>query len=277
MPGWEPLLSGMPVTESCGRQLEAMVTRGCAASQAVPGRVDLWELVLDASPEVARGSEAWLSAEEHDRSARFASPAQRMEYNVTHALLRSVLGAYDGRPPQCLRFTAGAHGKPRLLGSNGRPSPIEFNLSHSAGRAMVAVSIGAELGLDLERETTQVDPWDLARRFFHPAEASVIEAAPSSRQAALFLRYWVSKEAVLKAAGSGLQGTLDSFRMEFGEDGRRAAAVFDDGSAGPETWTVKLPSVAPGWHVAVCVRGSNWAIRPAAAVKLGRQVEHRDD
>jgi 4'-phosphopantetheinyl transferase len=51
----------------------------------------------------------------------------------------------------------------------------------------------------------------LARRFFAPAEAAAVVAAPPEKQTELFFRFWTLKEAYIKALGTGMYTPLASF------------------------------------------------------------------
>src|ERR1700743_1018252 len=62
--------------------------------------------------------------------------------------LAEILAAYLGGAAEAIRDVA-AHGKPRLAAA---PERLSFNLSHSAGLAVVAIAPGGvEVGIDIER------------------------------------------------------------------------------------------------------------------------------
>jgi 4'-phosphopantetheinyl transferase len=77
------------------------------------------------------------------------------------------LAVYLGREPERIRLQEGEHGKPRLADPEGQ---LRFNLSHSAGLALVAVSGELEVGVDLERlrpKREQAHYWRWACREAH--------------------------------------------------------------------------------------------------------------
>ena len=127
------------------------------------------------------------------------SAGQALRHEVGE-LLRMVLGSLTGRPPQSLRFEASPEGKPYLAGNDS----IAFNLSHSRSYSLIALSLGGEIGCDVEdrfRDDDDVD--ELGAVVLHPVEQQeMLRLAAPQRQEA-FKRYWVRKEAALKAAGSG--------------------------------------------------------------------------
>jgi phosphopantetheinyl transferase len=109
-----------------------------------------------------------------------------------------VLAASTGRTPESMRIEKDARGKPRLVGGG-----MAFNISHSRGYSLVALSRAGEIGCDIEDRFDNEDVMGLGRSVLHASELEALERlAPQQRQDA-FRRYWVRKEAVLKAAGSG--------------------------------------------------------------------------
>ncbi len=158
--------------------------------------VHLWRIRLaDVDPySVARV----LSADEHNRAAKYRFDQPRREFITSRGVLRHVLAAYLKRAPSELRLRYNQHGKPGVDG-------IEFNTSHAEGRALIAVS-HSPVGVDLER----IDPdfaWEgVAAAFFSVPERDGIAAARLPNQAAAFFRCWTRREACLKARGSGFGG-----------------------------------------------------------------------
>lgn len=124
--------------------------------------------------------------------------------------LRQILARYLGGDPDGAELRAGEHGKPMLA---ERPPRLRFNLSHSAGLALVAVSAECEVGVDVELERGGRDFVRLAERSLGPqAHAAVRVAAPEDR-AATFYAAWVRREAVVKCAGTGLGAPLPDLPM----------------------------------------------------------------
>jgi 4'-phosphopantetheinyl transferase len=123
--------------------------------------------------------------------------------------LREVLSVYLGQPAGGIEIVRGEHGKPRLARGG-----LEFNLSHSGGLALIAVSRTRPVGVDVEEVKPGRDFSALAERALGPdAVAQVREAAPTER-AAVFYRHWVRHEARLKCLGVGLSGAAPSAPVE---------------------------------------------------------------
>jgi 4'-phosphopantetheinyl transferase len=127
--------------------------------------------------------------------------------------LREILGAYLGEDPDAVALTIGAQGKPALArGARGEPAaaatpPLSFNLSHSGGLALVAVTAsGTPVGVDLERLRPRRDLVRLAARWLPAADAEAVAAAADGEREAVFYAAWTRHEARTKCTGGGLSG-----------------------------------------------------------------------
>jgi 4'-phosphopantetheinyl transferase len=147
-----------------------------------------------------------LSDEERARANRFRFERDRDCFVACRSHLRKILANLCGESPAHIRIAYGKHGKPYIPKSD-----IRFNVSHCAGHALIATAMGREVGVDIERLDADLDPIDLARRFFTPAEAATIIHAPSHQQRRAFLTCWTRKEACAKALGCGLIEPLERF------------------------------------------------------------------
>jgi 4'-phosphopantetheinyl transferase len=174
--------------------------------------LDVWALSLDAHQAHSDKLAAILSSAERDRAAEYGLDAPRQRFIVTRAALRMLLGQYLGWPASDIELDHDPHGKPRLAaGSMARD--LRFNVAHSANLALIAVTRGSEVGVDAERVRRVKHADHIARRYFHPAEMqAVVSASPAARDA-VFMRCWTGKEAVLKAIGTGITGSLASFKV----------------------------------------------------------------
>ncbi len=170
--------------------------------------VDLWHIPLD-----TKTTGASLSGDERERAQKFRFPIHRTRFIAARHALRTVLGRYLDRTPASIRFAYGPHGKPFVSGV-----PLSFNLSHSAGKALLAVCWKRHLGVDLEQMRPAADLSALAERYFAPAEADEIRTMPSAEQVDAFYRCWTRKEAYIKARGEGLAIPLDSFTVPTGPE-----------------------------------------------------------
>jgi 4'-phosphopantetheinyl transferase len=220
----------------------------CATAPALGnGEIGVRAFRLDAPPEARDAWAATLDADERARAARFVREADRNAYVVAHGVLREVLSSYLGVAPARVRIRRGVHGKPSLEGTD---RAVSFNLAHSGGRAIVAVTRDGPVGVDLECER-DIEALALARHYFTEEETGAIMQRPAEARRAAFFRHWVAKEAVLKGVGTGLLLPLERFEVRFAEAGDRARVI----SRAPErigaSWTVRMLPTPAGWHAAI--------------------------
>jgi 4'-phosphopantetheinyl transferase len=187
--------------------------------------VHVWALQLD---ELAFDTAFWhsrLSLEEQARAARFKFARDQRRYVIAHVALRDILAGYANAAPSRLQFDDGPNGKPKLAPPFDA-SGIEFNLSHSHERALVAVKQGDEVGVDIEFAKADFAFLDVASHFFTKQEVTALHALPAALQRQAFYKCWTSKEAFLKAKGTGLSGALDEVEILLaGEHVRIKASV----------------------------------------------------
>jgi 4'-phosphopantetheinyl transferase len=216
--------------------------------------VQVWAVQLDdTSIDFERGREL-LSADERERAARFRFDIHRRRYLAAHIALHEILSRYIAAAPARLSFDLGANGKPRLSHEPG-PSGVEFNLSHSNEMALLAVARGRELGVDVEHVREQFEFQEVAERFFTAKEVAAMLSLPAELQRRAFYKCWTSKEAYLKAKGTGLSGALDEVEISLGSDGqvRINANVAN-------WWLFELDPIA-GYEAALVVASSSAPIQ----------------
>lgn len=219
------------------------------------GEVHVWRVDLDAPGADGDAEAAGLSADERARAARFHFARDRERFLRGHAALRHLLAGYAGREPHALIFAEGAQGKPALPGTG-----LEFNLSHSDGCAVLAVTRGRRVGVDVERIQAERATLAVARRFFAPAEAAAVAAAAPSERALTFFRCWTRKEAYVKARGEGLSLPLDRFEVPLEPDATRALTVSHDDRAETNRWSLRELLPAPDHLGALVVEREGWTL-----------------
>jgi len=139
------------------------------------------------------------------------------------AALRSILAKIAACPEQALRLARTEHGKPYLEGSDA----IRFNVSHAKSHSLIAISRSETIGCDIEDRITADDATKLSPLVLHPTELETLNRLPMQERQDAFRQYWVRKEAVLKASGSGFLD--DPRRVVAGLDNARAAWSPGDG------------------------------------------------
>jgi 4'-phosphopantetheinyl transferase len=174
--------------------------------RATASSVHIWRVDLAAIGDQPR---QLLSREELARAARIVPARKRVLWARSRGVLRALLGRYLERDPRALRFELGG-GKPVLAHEGPVPSAdLRFNISHSGDLALVAVSAGREVGVDIER----------ARE----------------RYTAEFLHDWVAREAVFKCRGDNPAADLWTAELDVGPAGYAAVAV-EDGPCELHSW-----------------------------------------
>jgi 4'-phosphopantetheinyl transferase len=230
-----------------------------------PHTVHVWAFTLDGSAALTGACRDVLSPAERQRADRFVFEHDRVHHTVAHGVLRHVLSRYCGVAPESLRFETTANGKPSLQAPGEAlaqaPSSLQFNLTHSDDRALLGVSDGRELGTDLERVRSNLEALDISRHYFFGAEREAIENALSVMRDRTFFRYWVAKEAVLKAQGVGLGFPLDRFCIHFHPGGDTAHIETLDPAVLEPDWTVRMLPCEAGWTAAVASRGQDWRVK----------------
>ena len=155
-----------------------------------------------------------LSTVERARADRFVNEQLRNDFVLAHGWKRRVLAAYVSQAPNELEFLDNGHGKPSLVCRS-----VQFNLSHSAGRVVLALCSDAEVGVDVQFRDRRVDMAGLAERFFAKEEALWFASAPESQQLDVFYQIWSLKEAYIKAVGLGMSLSLQDFAFGINEQG----------------------------------------------------------
>lgn len=215
------------------------------------GEVHVWHAGLDVDPRTRAALAAHLDDAERERAARFRSDHDRRRFELARGLLRLLLGGCCGVGPAGVRFAYEARGKPRLAAPE---SPIDFNVSHSGERVVVALSRATPVGVDVETIGRAVDAAALAARFFAPEEAAALAALPEAERRLAFLRVWTRKEAFVKAHGGGISAGLGSFGVSLSPTEPRLLFTRPDPSEA-RRWTVHDLPVGPGHVAALVVRG----------------------
>lgn len=195
---------------------------------------------------------ALLSAGEYARAAQLRFPRLRERFVVGRGRLREILGLRTGLDPRSLRFAYGPNGKPEVA-----ESCVRFNLSHCEDFALLAVTCGRAVGVDVERLRPVADRELVAERFFSSLEVQALSRVPAAQRDVAFLRCWTRKEAYLKALGGGLSLDLAAFAVSLGRDG--ASLVWAENADELDRWSlVDVSDRCPG-HVAAIVLESREA------------------
>lgn len=104
-------------------------------------------------------------------------------------------------PQDPLPMGRSRRGKPFLAAGIG---PLDFNLSHTQGMALLAVSGDGSVGIDVERLRPIRDPVRIAARVWPDATVNRLVERPAGEQRQAFFTEWTRFEACQKALGRGV-------------------------------------------------------------------------
>jgi 4'-phosphopantetheinyl transferase len=222
--------------------------------------VHVWAGDLDQPPYCVEKLSGYLTADERHRADRFHFERDREHFIVARGILRDILGRYVDVEPGHLRFCYGKYGKPGLSTDPGT-DPIRFNVSHSKGLALFAVTYGREVGVDVEWIRPGLIEEQIPERFFSANEVRVLRSLPRELQTEAFFNCWTRKEAYIKAKGEGLSMPLDCFDVSLAP-GEAAALLSTRGDADEASrWSLSELDVAPGFAAALVVEDKGWRLK----------------
>jgi 4'-phosphopantetheinyl transferase len=216
---------------------------------SIENAIDVWLISLTQPGDSYGSLTDLLSSSERDRAARFKFDQHRRRFVVAHAALRSILARYLKTTPANLQFVNGVNGKPRLAAELAGSS-VQFNLSHSFEMALLAATQGREIGIDVELVKEDYAFDEVAARFFTARELAAVRALPVHSQRRAFFKCWTSKEAFLKAKGTGLSGKLDEVEITLADE-----------------QLVHINASVPGWTLMELNPGNNY--EAAVVVEAG--------
>ncbi|MCB1690299.1 MAG: 4'-phosphopantetheinyl transferase superfamily protein [Halioglobus sp.] len=166
---------------------------------------------------------AVLTDEEKAKQQRYIFEKDRHCALVTRAFVRDVLSSYAAVEPADWRMEIGPTGKPELVDP---PVPLRFNLSHTPGLIICAVTPVYDIGCDVESLARRSDILGIADHYFSPQEVEELFSLPSEQQRSRFFDYWTLKESYIKARGLGLFALpLQGFSFDVG---RAASSSVND-------------------------------------------------
>jgi 4'-phosphopantetheinyl transferase len=224
------------------------------------GEVAIWHAhTADAWADPGRVSRAlaWLEPAERARYDRFRHDVDRHMFLLGRAMARRLVGCALDVDPLSWHWREGERGRPEV----GRPeSRVSFNLAHSAGLVVCAISHEREVGVDVEHRLRPPTDRQIVRRFCAPAEIADIESYGADGWRDRFLRYWTLKEAYLKARGVGIAVPLAEVSFTIAED--RVRVAFLDSLTGLDTTWAFLLAEAGDTHFIAAAAAADDGVEP---------------
>lgn len=224
-------------------------------SDVRPGRdeVHVWRASLDRDDSEVERLGAALTPDERERAQRFHFERDRRRFVIARGVLREILGRCCGLAPARIRFAYNEYGKPSLQED---ASGLRFNVSHSAGAALYACTLGREVGVDIELLRDDFASFEVAERFFSRTEVLSLGSLPAQLRTEGFFNCWTRKEAYIKALGEGLSHPLDSFSVSL-VPGEPARLISTDKIQPEVRWSIVDLKPFPGYAAALAIRGKN--------------------
>ena len=235
--------------------------RHASAIRPLSEEVHLWKAVLAVEPFQLTAFERTLSHDERARAARFCFKEHHDGFVAARGILRTILSRYLDEDPARLRFRYGVHGKPALEPSETRDADLRFNLSHSAGLLVVAVSARRDVGVDLEQIQPALVNERMVEEVFSEQEQACLYAAPAALRPHMFFEGWTRKEAYLKARGVGLSVPLNRVKVLPALAGVLPIRFQADEVDGP-CWYMHPLAVEAGYSACLVVEGGECGIVP---------------
>jgi 4'-phosphopantetheinyl transferase len=221
--------------------------------------VHVWRASLDLPDVVVNRFRQLLTPNERDRAERFSQDRDKSAFIVARGVLRVILSGYLHAPPGELRFCTNDFGKPFLTGPPST-NEIRFNVSHSSGLAVYAVTCGRDLGIDLERVNLELATDEIANCFFSPRELTADRTLPADRREVAFFRRWTGKEAYIKGLGKGLSLPLDQFDVLLNPTAEVMYLHTRERPPGSSNWSLVELHPSPGYVGSLAVEGQGWSL-----------------
>jgi len=162
---------------------------------------------------------------------------------ISRFLLRSILAPLLGQKPSEIEFLYNEYNRPYLDG-------IDFNLSHSGRRIVIAINKKGRIGIDIEKirpvETSLADIC-----FTEEEKKSVIK----NDEVVLdnFFQFWTLKESFIKADGAGMSYPLLDFYFEI----KNEIKINFKNSNSQIKWYFDIFNIDPEYKMALCVDSDN--------------------
>ncbi len=206
-----------------------------------PNHIHIWSTTLSIDPVQEKHFLSLLSPDEEVRIHRIRLLPSKQRAIASRGFLRVILSYYLNVAPEFIQLGVGEHNKPYLIAPK-HPN-IKFNLTHSNDEVVYAITLDAEIGVDIEKIKNEFNA-AIASRYFSVAENAELAKLALYEQNQAFYQLWARKEAIVKAIGSGLSLPLTSFTVA-------AKDVAESIELKEKTWSLQPLSILPNYASAV--------------------------
>ncbi len=198
-------------------------------------QVHIWYINIEDYLDRIADFYSLLNENERLRAKRFKFKKDHDCFVVSHSVLRILIGKYLNCLPKIICFNANEYGKPFVL-FNQKPTPLEFNLSHSHERALIAITEHHAIGADIERMNHRLAGDEIVERFFSEHERLEYQILSEDQRAQGFYNAWTRKEAFIKAIGKGIFYELNKFSVRLTSEKPAKIISIENNMAEADQW-----------------------------------------
>ena len=200
-----------------------------------------------------------LTPEELRRAIKFYFERDRKTYILTRGILRTILGSLLRKNPVELLISYSTYGKPFLV-SDENTSDIRFNVSHSLDKALIAITKGRDVGVDIEYIRPLRYEDRIQERFFSSKENEALRYLPKDIQHRAFFTCWTRKEAFIKAKGGGLNIPLRQFTVSVDPKEPAQLLLTEWEPNEVSRWKIIDLNIRTGYTAALTVEWHDWSL-----------------
>lgn len=229
--------------------------------ELIPEQIHLWFVFIDEirDESLLNRYRRLLTVEEQRQEQCSYFADDRHRYLVTRATVRTVLSRYAPIAPEQWSFFPNTYGRPEITNDNPIAKRISFNISHTQGLIVLAVTCDSALGVDIENVSARRAPLDVADRYFAAEEINALDALQAEMRHERFFQVWTLKESYIKARSMGLAIRLDQFGFHFPQKNKIALSTHPQLNDPPSRWHFWQFRPTADYLAAVCAERSGIA------------------
>lgn len=196
-----------------------------------------------------------LNLLERQKVANFKMPLDADISLISRFLLRNILGSLLGKKPEEIEFLYTEYNRPYL-------ETLDFNLSHSGRRIVIAINLDGRVGIDIEK----IRPVELGLAdvcFTEEEKKHVIKNSEVDLDN--FFQFWTLKESFIKADGMGMSYPL----LDFYFDIKKKIKINFKNNKFESNWNFEIFPFDPEYKMALCCDNEN-------AIKIFKPIENLD-
>lgn len=224
------------------------------------GTVDIWPVNIVEARKNLDNYRQQLTPDEIKRAEQFKVEYKYHEFVITRGLLKLRLSEQLNLPGSEVELTTLEHGK-LVLHEKHQQQNIQFNVSHSHGESLVALTLDTAIGVDIEKIRQQIEWPALSKRFFSAAEYEALKDYDDDKCLSAFFSCWTRKEAFVKAVGDGIAFGLKEFDVNVDPDSAAKLLRTYSNAGAVKDWSLYSIDVTEGFVATLAVNRSESRVR----------------